>query len=101
MKSNDNFSIFYKVGQNNMSKTNLLSVSYPSITKPWHIFLTGNAGCGKSFLMKVVYQALTKTLSYGNGPENKPKKLLITFDVENYSREKYQFINNFKICLSL
>ena len=30
--------------------------------KPLHVFLTGNAGCGKSFLMKVIYQSLTKTL---------------------------------------
>ena len=31
-----------------------------------HIFLTGNAGCDKSFLMKVLYQSLTKILSYEN-----------------------------------
>ena len=45
--------------------------------EPFHIFLTGNAGCGKSFLMKVLYQSLTKTLSYGNMSVDKPKVLLM------------------------
>ena len=45
--------------------------------EPLHIFLTGNAGCGKSFLMKVLYQSLNKTLSYGNVSLDKPKVLLI------------------------
>ena len=31
--------------------------------KPLHVFLTGNAGCGKSFLIKVICQVLTRTLS--------------------------------------
>ena len=46
-------------------------------TKPLHVFLTGNAGCGKSFLMKVIYQSLTKTLSYGVAVIEKPKVLLM------------------------
>ena len=45
---------------------------------PLHIFLTGNAGCGKSFLMNVLYQSLTKILSYGNVSLDKPKVLLMT-----------------------
>ena len=45
--------------------------------EPLYIFLTGNAGCGKSFLMKVLYQSLTKTLSYGNVSVDKPKVLLM------------------------
>ena len=45
--------------------------------EPLRIFLTGNAGCGKSFLMKVLYQSLTKTLSYGNVSLDKPKVLLM------------------------
>ena len=32
--------------------------------KALDVFLTGNARCGKSFLMKVIYQSLTKSLSY-------------------------------------
>ena len=41
------------------------------------IFLTGNAGCGKSFLIRVIYQCLTKTLSYGSILVDKPKALLM------------------------
>ena len=53
------------------------SLSYLSIIESLHIFLTGDADCGKSFLMKVIYQALTKTLSYGNSSVHKPKVLLM------------------------
>ena len=53
------------------------SVSYPSITEPLHIFLSGDAGCGLSFLTKVIYQALTKTLSYGISSVDKTKVLLM------------------------
>ena len=42
-----------------------------------HIFLTCNAGCGKSFLMRVIYQSLAKTLSYGSTLVKKPKALLM------------------------
>ena len=48
-----------------------------STLKPLHIFLTGNAGCGKSFLMKVIYQTLTKIFSYGSVSVDKPKVLLM------------------------
>ena len=43
--------------------------------EPLYIFLTGKAGCWKFFLMKVLYQYLTKTLSYGNVSVDKPKIL--------------------------
>ena len=39
--------------------------------------LTGNAGCGKSFLMKVIYQPLKKTLPYGDVVIGKPRVLLM------------------------
>ena len=42
-----------------------------------HIFLTGHAGCGKSFLMRFIYHSLTKTLSYGSALVDKPKTLLM------------------------
>ena len=45
--------------------------------EPLHIFLKGCANCGKLFLMKVLYQSLTKTLSYGNVSLDKPKVLLM------------------------
>ena len=46
--------------------------------KSLHVFLTGNARFGKSFLMKVIYQSLTKALSYGVAVIEKPKVLLMT-----------------------
>ena len=52
-----------------------------SITKtaidPLNIFLTGNAGCGKSFLMKILYHSLTKTFSYRTSELEKPKVFLL------------------------
>ena len=54
---------------------------FPSLTPtaidPPHIFLTGNAGCGKSFLTKVLYQSLSKTFSYRNSELEKAKVLLL------------------------
>ena len=47
------------------------------LLEPLHIFLTSNAGCGKSFLMKMLYQSLTKILSYGNVSLDKPNTLLM------------------------
>ena len=41
------------------------------------MFLAGNAGCEKSFLMRVIYQSLIKTLSYGSTLVDKPKALLM------------------------
>ena len=40
--------------------------------KPLHVFFTENAGYGQSFLMKVIYQLLRKTLSYGDVVIEKP-----------------------------
>ena len=42
-----------------------------------HIFLIDNAGCGKSYLVKVIYQALTKSLFYGNVSVDKTQVLFI------------------------
>ena len=41
-----------------------------------HMFLTGNGGCGKSFLVKCLYEALNKVLSY-NGDNSKTKVMLL------------------------
>ena len=49
--------------------------------KSLHVFLTGNARFGKSFLMKVIYQSLTKTLSYGVAVIEKLKVLLMALTV--------------------
>ena len=42
-----------------------------------NIILTGNAVCRRSFLMRVIYQSLTKTLFYGSILVEKPKALLM------------------------
>ena len=52
-------------------------MSDPQPLESLHIFLTGNAGCRKSFLMKVLYQSWTKILSYGNVSLDNPKVLLM------------------------
>ena len=61
------------------TKTSIKIKSMPDAQplEPLHIFSTGNAACGKSFLMKVLYQPLTKFLSYGNVSLDKPKVLLM------------------------
>ena len=41
-------------------------------------FLTGNAGCGKSFLTKLLHQSLSKTFSYRNSELEKAKVLLLS-----------------------
>ena len=56
---------------------NNLSSLAPTAIDPLHIFLTGNAGCGKSFLTKVLYQSLSKTFSYRNSELEKAKVLLL------------------------
>ena len=56
---------------------NNLSSLAPTAIDPLHTFLTGNAGCGKSFLTKVLYQSLSKTFSYRNSELEKAKVLLL------------------------
>ena len=58
------------------SVKNLSSISQSAID-PLCIFLTGNAGYGKSFLTKILYQSLTKTCSCRNPELEKPKVLLL------------------------
>ena len=48
------------------------------MVKPLYIFLTGDAGCGKSFLIKLMYQSLTKVFSYGNVSLDKAKVLFMS-----------------------
>ena len=51
--------------------------AYPLEHEPLHIFLKGNAVCGKSLLMRLIYQSLFKILSYRSILVDKPKALLI------------------------
>ena len=41
--------------------------------QPLHLFITGGAGIGISFLTKILYQLLTKTFSCRNSSLDKPK----------------------------
>ena len=64
----------------NWSKRSVKSLSSisQSAIDPLYIFLTINAWCGKSFLTKIFYQSLTKTLSYRNSELEKPKHQLVS-----------------------
>ena len=42
-----------------------------------HIFLSGSGGKGKSHLVKTIYQAVSKELSYHGGDPDKPRVLLL------------------------
>ena len=46
-------------------------------TKPFHIFLSGGAGFGKSHLIKTIYMAISKVLMYDGGHPEKPRILLL------------------------
>ena len=58
------------------SVKNLFSLA-PTAIDPLHIFLTRNAGYGKNFLTKALYQSLSKTFSYRNSELEKAKVLLL------------------------
>lgn len=66
-----------------MAKRSLKSKLVPqaSIIDLLHTFLTGNNGCGKSFLMKVmcwqISKTLAKRLSHGNISVDKPRVLFM------------------------
>ena len=62
----------FKVDQSDMSKVN----QYQNL-ESLRIFVTGNDGCDKTFLTKVMYKTLTKTLSYQSRSVEKSKVLLI------------------------
>ena len=53
------------------------SFSLLTVVEPLHILLAGGECCGKSFLMKVMYQSLIKIFSYGNVSLDKRKVLLM------------------------
>ena len=55
---------------------NLPSLS-PVFIDPLHVFSTGNVGCGKSSLTKLLYQSLTKTFSYRTSELEKRKYLFL------------------------
>ena len=44
---------------------------------PLRLFITGNAGTGKSFLIKTLYSSVSKTLNFRTSSVDKPKVLLL------------------------
>ena len=65
--------IFHWAKESVKNKSSEIEKSIP----PFHIFLTGGGGCGKSHLIKAVYQAISKIFLYhGSNPE-KPRVLLL------------------------
>ena len=42
-----------------------------------HIFLSGSGGSGKSHLVKVIYNAISKTLLYHSKDTEKPRVLML------------------------
>ena len=59
-----------------MSLKNLFLLE-PTAIDSLYIFLTGNAGCGKSFLREVLYQSLFKTFSFRNSELEKTRVVLL------------------------
>ena len=45
--------------------------------EPVRLFITGGGGCGKSNLVRAIYQAVTKSLMYNGGDPDKPRVLLL------------------------
>ena len=45
--------------------------------QPVHIFLSGSGGTGKSHLVKVIYNAISKTLLYHSKDPEKPRALML------------------------
>ena len=45
--------------------------------EPVQLFVTGGAGCGKSYLLRTIYHAVTKTLMYIVSDPDKPRVLLL------------------------
>ena len=49
----------------------------PNEVQSLNLFLTGRGGCGKSHLIKTVYQSVSKLLLYHGESPDKPRVLLL------------------------
>ena len=68
------FEVIHKWSRDYMK--NLSSKTIKNI-KPFHIFLTGGAGVGKSHLIKTIYMSMNKVLMYKGRHPEKPRILLL------------------------
>ena len=55
---------------------NLSSIN-PISVEPFHIFVTGGAGVGKSHLLKTIYHSVTKLFLHKSGEPDKPRILVL------------------------
>ena len=59
------------------SYVNNLSSEQRTEIKPLHTFITGDAGCGKSDLIRTIHASMSNTLSYRSAYTEKTKVLLV------------------------
>ncbi|XP_066912801.1 uncharacterized protein [Clytia hemisphaerica] len=68
------FDVIHKWGRNFVKN---LSSKDPKIVEPFHIFLTGGGGVGKSHLLTTIYHSLSKLLMYRGGEPTKQRILVL------------------------
>ena len=68
------FDIIHKWGRDFV---NNLSCKLFKVVDPFHIFLTGGGGVGKSHLLTTIYHCLTKLLMYKGGEPSKERILIL------------------------
>ena len=54
-----------------------LSCKSPKVIEPFHIFLSGGGGVGKSHLLTTIYHSVTKLLMYKGGEPSKQRVLVL------------------------
>ena len=68
------FNVAHKWGRGHVK---CLSAKRNSKPEPFHLFLSGRSGTGKSHVIKTIFQALTKTLLYHSNNPEKVRVLLL------------------------
>ena len=73
----DQINIFDAVHRWFRNYVNYRSSKIQHEVNPVHLFITDGGGCGKSHLLRTIYQAVTKTLMYNSGDPDKARVLLL------------------------
>ena len=75
VKQRQVFDVIHKWARNYVKN---LSSKHVKCINPFHIFLTGGAGVGKSHLIKTIFMSINKLLPFkGGDPENFPRILIL------------------------